>query len=74
MAEHLLVVAYPHLVKFFGVVGINGEEFDPFVKGEGIVHGFLQYPEIEREPADIPVGVFVFAHMKRSIYKCNDSL
>jgi hypothetical protein len=74
MTEHLLVIADTHLVEFLGIIGVYGQELDSFVKGKGFVHGFLEHPEIKRQPADIPVDVFVLAHMERYIYKCSDSL
>jgi hypothetical protein len=61
----MLVIAYPDLIEFFRVVGVYGQEFDPFIKGKGFVHGLLQYPEVKREPAYIPVEVFVFSHLMR---------
>jgi hypothetical protein len=65
MAQHLLVVTDPDLVEFFRVVGIDGQELDPFIQRKGLIHGFLKHPEIKREPADIPVDVLVFSHKDR---------
>ena len=62
VSKHLFVVADPHLVELLRIVGVDGQEFNPLIQGQGFIHGFLKYPEIKREPADIPVGVFVFAH------------
>jgi len=59
----VLIVTHPDLIEFFGVIGINGEEFNSFIQGEGFIHGLLENPEIEREPTYIPVEVFVFAHL-----------
>ena len=63
MTEHLFVVADPDLVKFLHIVGVYGQEFDAFIQGKCFVHGFLEHPEVKREPADIAIGIFVFAHM-----------
>jgi hypothetical protein len=60
--EHLSVVADPYLVKLFRIIGVDSQKFYAFIQGQGFVHGFLEYPEIEGEPADITVGVFVFSH------------
>jgi len=60
--QHMFIVADPYLVELLCVVGINGQEFNAFIKGQGFVHGLLQYPEIERKAADVTVGVFVFSH------------
>ena len=48
VTEHVLVITDPYLVEFLCIVGVDGQEFNPFIKGQGFVHGLLQHPEIER--------------------------
>jgi hypothetical protein len=53
--DHTLEGCDPHAEELIPVVGIYSEEFNAFDKRGGHIQGFLEYPLVKMQPADLTV-------------------
>ena len=47
--------AHPDHEKLIQIAGENGDKFQPFQGGNGLIRPLLQDPAVEAEPAELPV-------------------